>query len=80
MTDFRYHYSYERNSINRESNLKAFSIAAASIAFIFTWIAAWVTHVLVCIKAAAWVLLVIGIVVPPIGIVHGVGVWFGFFL
>ncbi|WP_342152297.1 hypothetical protein [Methylorubrum sp. SB2] len=42
-------------------------------------IAAWVTHVVVCIKASAWVLLAFGCIVAPVGVVHGVGVWLGVF-
>ncbi|MBX5010855.1 hypothetical protein HJB67_12910 [Rhizobium lentis] len=42
-------------------------------------IAAWVTHVIVCIKASAWVLLAFGCIVAPVGVVHGVGVWLGVF-
>ena len=38
---------------------------------------AWVTHVLVCIKTGAWVLMLFGLFVPPIGWIHGVGYWFG---
>ena len=40
-------------------------------------IAAWITHVIASIKTAAWVLLVIGAILFPIGIVHGMGIWFG---
>ena len=42
-------------------------------------IAAWMTHVIICIQTASWILLVIGIFVPPIGWVHGFGIWFGLF-
>lgn len=40
-------------------------------------VAAWLTHVVVCIKAASWGFLIAGAVFVPIAIVHGVGVWFG---
>lgn len=40
---------------------------------------AWLTHVVVCIKAAAWLFLVAGAICFPIAIVHGIGVWFGAF-
>ncbi len=40
-------------------------------------LAAWVTHVVVCIKSAAWFLLLIGAFFFPVGIIHGVMVWFG---
>ncbi|WP_111788302.1 hypothetical protein [Agrobacterium tumefaciens] len=42
-------------------------------------VAAWVTHVYVCIQASAWILLAFGCVVAPVGIIHGVGVWLGAF-
>lgn len=42
-------------------------------------IAAWITHVYVCIQASAWILLAFGCVVAPVGIIHGVGVWLGAF-
>lgn len=44
-----------------------------------TTIAAWITHVFVCIKASAWILLAFGCIVAPVGVVHGVGVWLGAF-
>lgn len=52
--------------------LCALALAAASVA-------AWITHVIVCIKTSAWVLLLFGCVVAPVGVIHGVGVWFGVF-
>ena len=47
------------------------------VLFIIGIIASWITHVVSCIAAQAWVLLIIGIFVPPIGWIHGVMVWFG---
>ena len=49
------------------------------LGFIFTIFASWITHVIVSIQTASWVLLVVGIFVPPIGWVHGIGYWFGAF-
>ena len=40
-------------------------------------VAAWFTHVIVCLKAGAWGFLIAGAIFFPIGIVHGVGIWFG---
>lgn len=42
-------------------------------------LAAWITHVFVCIKASAWILLLFGCIVAPVGVIHGVGVWLGAF-
>jgi hypothetical protein len=49
---------------------------AASVAFAATSIAAMITHIIVCIHAAAWGLLIAGALLPFIGIIHGVGCWF----
>ena len=49
---------------------------------LITWLtlaAAWVTHVIICIKTASWILLLFGAFVFPIGIIHGVGYWLGVF-
>lgn len=47
---------------------------------LFVWLgAAWLTHVVVSIQSAKWVLLVMGSLVFPIGCVHGTGIWFGVF-
>jgi hypothetical protein len=42
-------------------------------------IAAWLTHIIVCLKAGSWGFLIAGAVLPPIGIIHGLGLWFGLF-
>jgi len=39
--------------------------------------AAWVTHVVTCIKTGTYVLLVIGALVFPIGVIHGWAIWLG---
>lgn len=52
----------------------------AVLTLIAVWLsaaAAWITHVVVCIKASAWILLAFGCIVAPVGVVHGVGVWLG---
>jgi hypothetical protein len=57
--------------------MKTLAAVLAAIAIVLTTVAAWATHVIVCINSSAWILLVVGIVVPPIGLLHGVGIWFG---
>lgn len=42
-------------------------------------IAAWFTHVIICIGDEAWGLLIAGAILFPIGIVHDIGLWFGAF-
>jgi hypothetical protein len=53
----------------------------SALAWIFTFIAilaAIITHWIVCIKAGAWVLLIAGTFVLPVGISHGVASWLGY--
>jgi hypothetical protein len=42
------------------------------------FLAAWVQHFYTCVMTARWVLLIAGAIVAPIGVVHGFGIWFGF--
>jgi hypothetical protein len=44
------------------------------------WVlAAWMTHVVVSIQTAKWLLLLVGAIFFPVGCVHGTGLWFGWF-
>jgi hypothetical protein len=45
---------------------------------VFASIAAWLTHVISCIAAGAWGLLIAGSLLAPVGIVHGVMIWLGY--
>lgn len=47
------------------------------IALLVASIAAWFTHVVVCIKAGSWGFLIAGAIFAPIGVIHGAGCWFG---
>jgi hypothetical protein len=42
-------------------------------------VAVWLTHVIVCLSSGSWGFLVAGALMWPIGIIHGVGLWFGIF-
>jgi hypothetical protein len=59
--------------------------SAESVGFILglgllAWIvASWITHVVVCIKAASWGFLIAGAIMFPIAVIHGTGIWFGWF-
>jgi hypothetical protein len=47
---------------------------------LIAWIAlSWLTHIVVCIQQAKWMLLMVGAFVFPVGCIHGTGVWLGFF-
>lgn len=39
--------------------------------------AAWLTHVITCLAAGLWGYLIAGAILFPIGIIHGVMIWFG---
>lgn len=41
--------------------------------------AGWMTHIIHCIADDRWGMLIAGGVVFPVGIVHGIGIWFGLF-
>jgi hypothetical protein len=42
-------------------------------------IPAWFTHVIYCILNEQWLFLIAGAIMAPIGVIHGWGLWFGFF-
>lgn len=46
---------------------------------LFVFLPAWVWHVIYTIQNSEWILLVVGALFFPIGIVHGIGLWFGIF-
>ena len=41
-------------------------------------IAAWLTHVTVCFQGNRWGFLIAGALFFPVAIIHGIGIWFGF--
>lgn len=43
-----------------------------------TIFSAWLTHIVVCIKGSLWLFLIAGAILPPIGVIHGLGYWVGF--
>lgn len=51
--------------------------ALGCTAFFIAMVAAWATHVIVSIMREEWFLLIAGALAFPVGIVHGVGIWFG---
>lgn len=48
-----------------------------SLLFIGMLLAAWITHVVICIKTASWGFLIAGAIAFPVAWVHGIGYWFG---
>jgi len=51
----------------------------ALVTLVVSMLPAWITHVIVTIQAEQWILLVVGAIVWPVGVVHGWGIWFGAF-
>ncbi len=41
-----------------------------------TVIAAWLTHIITCFSDGLWGFLIAGAIMFPIGIIHGVWLWF----
>lgn len=39
-------------------------------------LAAWITHIVVCIQTGAYLLLIAGAFIAPVGMVHGIMIWF----
>lgn len=60
--------------------IKNAGIAAISAVFLtlFIFIAAWLTHVFTCLANGEWGFLIAGALAFPIAIVHGIGIWLGF--
>ena len=42
-------------------------------------IAAWATSVIECVHSGSWLLLVLDLFFWPVGVVNGIGIWFGLF-
>jgi len=40
-------------------------------------IGAQITHIILCIETGQWGFLIAGAILPPIGVIHGIGHWFG---
>jgi len=54
------------------------NLAIVCVIFTLT-IGAWIQHVITCILDKEWILLAFGVIVPPVGWIHGIGVWLGVF-
>ena len=53
-------------------------VALTGLSLVAYCLAAWITHIVVCLKTASWGFLIAGAIMAPVGIVHGTGVWLGF--
>ena len=51
--------------------------SAVFLLFLLSCIPAWITHVIYTISNELYILLAIGAIIPPVGVVHGFMIWFG---
>lgn len=47
-----------------------------ALAFVLVFVAAWFTHIITCFSDGLWGFLVAGAIFFPIGIFHGIYLWF----
>mgnify|MGYP001601773559 CR=1 FL=1 len=45
--------------------------------FFFGSFFAWLTHIITCLALGMWGFLIAGAIFFPIGIIHGIMIWFG---
>lgn len=57
--------------------MKEETAAYLAIATVIVSLGAWITHILHCLVHAKYLLLIAGAFMFPVGIIHGVGIWFG---
>ena len=50
---------------------------ALFVAMVILTLGSWITHVVYTISAGAWLLLIAGAIVPPVGMIHGIMIWLG---
>ncbi len=63
--------------------LSALSVVGWGLECVGFWLvlggfAAWVTHIVTCFQHDEWGFLLVGALFFPIAVIHGIGVWFGF--
>ena len=64
--------------LKRKLGGAAKGVVATVVILGFLGVAAWITHVIDCLKDGEWGFLIAGALMFPIAIIHGIGVWFGF--
>jgi len=47
------------------------------LSFYVSIVAGFVQHIITCIKEEAVLFLTIGVILPPVGVIHGWGIWLG---
>ena len=66
----------------RRRNSSDGPVIAATLLFMFgaplLIAAGWLTHIIVAIKAQAWIFMIVGALIVPVAVVHGWAEWLGF--
>lgn len=57
---------------------KDLSYILFAIAVLIATVGSWLTHIVTCIQDKEWLLLIAGAIVAPVGMIHGWGIWLGF--
>ena len=57
-------------------NTLAISGALLLVSLLVVMVVAWFTHIITCFSTAAWGFLIAGAIFFPVGIFHGIYLWF----
>jgi len=69
-------FRHIKRGVSYDAKTVLFHVLTLTTVFIVT-LSSWATHVITCIQSEEWGFLIAGAIAFPIGIVHGVGIWFG---
>jgi hypothetical protein len=64
---------------NKNNSLFKSYVLITFFSLSITSVLAWLTHVITCIQTESYLFLIAGAIAFPIGILHGIGLWFGVF-
>ena len=52
------------------------AVLLAGLLFVVALVVAWFTHIITCFATATWGFLIAGAILFPVGICHGIYLWF----
>lgn len=67
----------QRLMVRGSTVLAGYGLAGSVIAMVLTAFAAWGTHIVHTIQHAEYILLAVGAFIAPVGMIHGLMIWFG---
>lgn len=56
---------------------KSIGVILAALALLGATLGAWIQHIVTCIQNQEWLLLIAGAFIAPVGMIHGWGIWLG---